>query len=383
MTESPLDDALLERFRGRAASYDHENAFFAPDLEELRSCGYLALLVPVELGGLGASLREASVDQARLASAAPATALGVNMHLVWTSVAKILRDRGDDSLEWLLREAAEGQIFAFGVSEAGNDAVLFDSNTKAEPLPDGSYRFTGTKIFTSLAPAWTRLGLFGRDDSDPAAPALVWGFLDRAAEGHRTLDDWDALGMRASQSRSTVLDGAIVPASRIVRRLPVGPNPDPLVFGIFASFSLLVASVYTGLGDRALDLAVEAARRRVSPQTGASYAEDPDVRHRIAHASIAHRALRLELDALTRDVDEQVNRGASWFADLAAMKIRATETSRDTVDAAIRVAGGAAYGAGSELSRLWRDVAAGIFHPSDDESAHRTVANELLGPLPS
>lgn len=380
MSASPLDDALLDRIRGRAAAYDHENAFFTMDLEELRGAGYLALLVPEELGGLGASLREASVAQARLAAAAPATALGVNMHLVWTAVAKILRDRGDTSLEWLLRETVEGQIFAFGVSEAGNDAVLFDSSTRAERQEDGSYRFTGRKVFTSLSPVWTRLGLFGRDDADPQDPRLVWGFLDRSAPGHQSLDDWDALGMRASQSRTTILDEAPVEADRIVRVLPVGPNGDPFVFGIFAAFSLLVASVYTGIGDRALELAAEAARRRVSPQTGLSYAQDSDVRHRIAHASIGHRALRLGLETLTRDVDAGADRGPHWFADLAAMKVRATETARETVEAAIRVAGGAAYGAGSELSRLYRDVLAGIFHPSDDESAHRTVATELLGP---
>ena len=30
---------------------------------------------------------------------------------------------------------------------------------------------------------------------------------------------------------------------------------------------------------------------------------------------------------------------------------------------------------------LYRDVLAGMFHPSDDESAHNTVANAWLGPL--
>ena len=34
-----------------------------------------------------------------------------------------------------------------------------------------------------------------------------------------------------------------------------------------------------------------------------------------------------------------------------------------------------------ELERLYRDVLAGMFHPSDDESAHNTVANAWLGPL--
>jgi alkylation response protein AidB-like acyl-CoA dehydrogenase len=53
------------------------------------------------------------------------------------------------------------------------------------------------------------------------------------------------------------------------------------------------------------------------------------------------------------------------------------------VDVAVRVSGGASYFRGSELERLYRDVLAGIFHPSNDESAHTTVANAWLGPLES
>jgi len=51
------------------------------------------------------------------------------------------------------------------------------------------------------------------------------------------------------------------------------------------------------------------------------------------------------------------------------------------VDLALQVSGGASYYTGGELGRLYRDVLAGIFHPSDDESAHSTVAQSVLGPL--
>ncbi|MFV0320582.1 MAG: acyl-CoA dehydrogenase family protein, partial [Microbacterium sp.] len=149
-----LPDALLERFRERAAAHDRENTFPDDDLAELRALGYTAILVPRELGGGGLGLAEASILQQRLAAAAPATALSVNMHLIWTGVAKVLADRGIDSLRFVQQGAAAGEVFAFGISEAGNDLVLFGSDTDAAPRPDGSYAFTGTKIFTSLAPVW-------------------------------------------------------------------------------------------------------------------------------------------------------------------------------------------------------------------------------------
>jgi alkylation response protein AidB-like acyl-CoA dehydrogenase len=146
-----LTQELLDRIRSRAAGYDRENAFFTEDLNELRAVGYLK----------PRSLLETARDQRMLAAYGPATALGINMHLVWTGVARVLHDRGDSSLDWVLADAEAGELFAFGNSEAGNDLVLWDSTTTAETV-EGGYAFTGTKIFTSLTPAWTRLGIFGR-----------------------------------------------------------------------------------------------------------------------------------------------------------------------------------------------------------------------------
>ncbi|MFF1572983.1 acyl-CoA dehydrogenase family protein [Leifsonia sp. NPDC058292] len=375
-----LTDGLLERIRSRAAGYDAANSFFLEDFEELTQVGYLKALVPTEYGGRGLTLKQVAREQVRLAGAAPATALAVNMHLVWTGVAKVLRDRGDDSLDFLLREAGAGEVFAFGLSEPGNDLVLFGSTTEAHPEPDGSYRYVGTKIFTSLSPGWTRLGTMGLDTASADAPKIVYGFVSREGCGFEIREDWDTIGMRASQSNTTVLDGALAPADRVVRRLDPGPNADPLVFAIFATFEILLAAVYTGIGARALDLAVAAAHRRKSLKNdGRSYASDPDIRWRVADAAIAQDALLPQLDSLAHDVDSLADHGAQWFPKLVGLKVRATETARQVVDQAIRVSGGSTYFSGSELGRLYRDVLAGIFHPSDDESAHSTVANAWLG----
>jgi len=361
-----LSAELLDRIRSRAAGYDAANEFFWDDLAELKDAGYLA----------PRSLLETARDQRILAAYAPATALGINMHLVWTGVARLLSERGDNSLDWVLEDAANGELFAFGNSEPGNDLVLFDSLTKAETV-DGGYAFTGTKIFTSLSPAWTRLGIFGRQGDE-----LVHGFITRDTPGWRALDDWDTLGMRATQSHSTVLEGAVVPSDRIARRLPVGPSADPFIFGIFANFLLLISSVYAGIADRALELSVEAAQRRTSLKNdGAAYSQDPDIRWRIADAALAVDALGPQIEALASDVDGLVNHGADWFRKLTGVKHRSTEAARYVVDQAMRVAGGGGYRTTSELARLQRDVLAGIYHPSDTESVHSTVATNLLGPL--
>src|SRR6185312_2047080 len=93
-----LTDDLLGRIRSRAPGYDAGNTFCTEDLAELRGTGYLACMVPVDRGGLGWGLERTTAAQRLLAAHAPATALAVNMHLVWSAVAQLLAARGDDRL---------------------------------------------------------------------------------------------------------------------------------------------------------------------------------------------------------------------------------------------------------------------------------------------
>ncbi|WAP50394.1 acyl-CoA/acyl-ACP dehydrogenase [Arthrobacter sp. ATA002] len=376
-----LTPELLDRLRSRAAGYDHDNAFFAEDLDDLRAAGYLSLFTPEAAGGAGFTIPQVVQAQRLLATAAPATALAVNMHHVWCGVAHLLSLRGDDSLAFVLDDAARGELYAFGVSEPGNTAVLFDSFTAAQPLGDGSYAFTGTKIFTSLSPAWTRLGIFGRDDSDPQEPRLVFGFAPRGTEGITVKDDWNTMGMRASQSCTTVLDNAVLEADQLVRTTPVGPHRDAFVFGIFSLFETLLSAVYTGVGDRAVELAVEAAQGRTTVG-GAPVAHDPHTRWKVADAAIRMDGIHPQLEAIARDLEAGTDHSSLWFPRLSSLKYRATETARSVVETAVRVSGGRSYFRGAELERLYRDVLAGMFHPSSEDSVHASVANAWLGPVP-
>jgi alkylation response protein AidB-like acyl-CoA dehydrogenase len=97
------------------------------------------MAVPKELGGRGLSLTEVCREQRNLAYYAHATALAVNMHLYWTGMAADLWRAGDKSAEWLLKEAAAGEVFAAGHAESGNDLTVILSTMKAERA-EGGYR---------------------------------------------------------------------------------------------------------------------------------------------------------------------------------------------------------------------------------------------------
>jgi alkylation response protein AidB-like acyl-CoA dehydrogenase len=187
--------------------------------------------------------------------------------------------------------------------------------------------------------------------------------------------------MRATQSYTTALDGAVVAESKVARRLPVGPNEDPFTVAIFQNFLLLVSSVYAGIADRALELAVAGVRSKKSAlEDGAHYAEDPDIRRQAAASAIAVDALAPQITTYSSWVDSGSVPDEHWFRLLSGIKHQSVETARSVVDSALRMVGGGAYRSSHELSRLQRDVLAGVYHPSDTEAVHRTVAFDLLGP---
>ncbi len=97
--------------------------------------------------------------------------------------------------------------------------------------------------------------------------------------------------------------------------------------------------------------------------------------------ALAYEALPPQLAALARDIDSLADHGGRWFSLLAGVKHRAVTMAKSVVDDAILVGGGSAYFSRTELSRLYRDVLAGMFHPSDPESAHSTAAAAWLGPV--
>jgi alkylation response protein AidB-like acyl-CoA dehydrogenase len=372
-----LSESLIDRCGQRAATYDRENRFFADDFEELRQAGYLQLAVPREFGGHGLSLAEVCQEQRRLAYRAPATALATNMHIYWTGVAADLYRMGDSSLTWLLQEAAGGEVFAAGHGESGNDLPLLLSTSAAEPV-EGGYRFTGRKMFGSLTPVWTRLGLHGMDVSNPEQPMIIHAFMPRDTEGYEIKATWDTLGMRATRSDDTILNGAFVPDRYIARRVPAGAM-DPFIGAVFAWALLNFGNIYYAIALRARDLAVNSARKKTSLGVSRSMAYHPEVQHQVAEMTLAIDAIGPHLDRVAQDWSEGVDHGAQWPSKIVSAKYHAVESAKRVVDLAMDISGGAGMFKVSELERLYRDVRCGGFHPANSALVHEIVGKTTLG----
>jgi alkylation response protein AidB-like acyl-CoA dehydrogenase len=375
---SVLSEEMLARFASRASSYDRENRFLEEDFEELRTTKYLLTPLPSEFGGAGMTLAQVCREQRRLAYHAPATALAVNMHLYWVGVAADLWRRGDVSLEWLLREAAAGEIFAAGHAESGNDVPVLLSTTKAERV-DGGYRFTGRKHFGSLTPVWTRFGLHGMDTSNPSQSKIVHAFMPRDTAGYTIKETWDVLGMRATRSDDTLLENAFVPDRYVARIVPAGgAGVDHFVLAVFAWALMGFGNIYYGLAKRALDQSITAVKSKGSLALARSTAYHPEVQHAIAEMVIELESIGPHLEAVAEDWSNGVDHGAHWPSKIFAAKYRAVEGSWRVVDLGLDVTGGLGIFCSAGYERLIRDARLGRIHPANSFLTHEVVAKTAL-----
>ena len=379
---SVLSDDLLERCAQRAAGYDRENRFFFEDFDELREAKYLLAAVPQEFGGLGLTLSEICHEQRRLACRSAPTALGINMHFLATGIAADLWRKGDESQVWILEEAARGAVFAYGHAESGNDLEVMYSATRAERV-DGGYRFFGHRNFGTLTPVWNWLNIYGLDSADPNNPKIVHAVMQRDTLGYRIVETWDTLGMRATASQDTVLEGAFVPHRYVIRtRGPGFAGADEFILTMFGRFEPTIANIYIGLAERARDLTIERIRKKTSvAEMTRSMAYHPGVQQAIADIVIELEGMIAHADRIAEDWTNGVDHGGMWPAKLVAAKYHCVEGAFRAVDGAMDVSGGRGMFKGDELERLYRDVRCGRFHPANAMTVHEVVGKSALGVL--
>jgi alkylation response protein AidB-like acyl-CoA dehydrogenase len=377
-----LSDEMLVRFHERAPVYDRENRFFTEDFEELRDIGYLKLNVPKELGGLGLSLAQVCREQRRLAYYAPATAVAMNMHLYWTGAASDAWRMGDKSVEWILRGAVAGDVFAAGHAEGGNDVGVMYSTSKAERV-DGGYVFTGRKSFGSLSPVWSYLGLHAMETNGNGLEGakIVHAFMPRSAQGYTIRETWDTLGMRATRSDDTVLERVFVPDQYIARVVPVGfGGADPFIFSVFAWFLCNIGNIYYAIARRALDLTIQNVKTKTSvAMSQHTMDHHPAVQMTIADMVLQLEAIEPQLERTAEDWSNGVDHGHNWMIKLLGTKYNAVEGAWKVVDSAFELGGGFGIFKKNELERLFRDARLGRIHPTNSALTRELVAKTALG----
>lgn len=346
------------------AGHDRDATFVTEAYDEAHACGYLRLPVPVELGGLGASLRQVVLAEEELGRYSGAAALSAAMHLYLTLVQVWRRRRGAPDAEGVLRKIAADRLVM--ATSGGSDWVC--PTTTAVEVP-GGYRLDGRKQFCSQAPVAGVISTSATlGEPGPDAVVLHAG-VPMSSPGVSIVETWDTLGMRGTASHDVVFDGVFLPAEKVVGKRPYGVLTGPLLAAVI-HFAPVAGAAYLGVARGACDEAERLAARRGEPAASAV--------RQIGEMRARLRVARWALLGAVADMGDDPALDDATLATVLTAKRHAVVEARAVVDTALEVAGGAAFYRRSPLERAYRDVRGGPFHPLPPEATLTLLGEQSL-----
>ena len=229
-----IAEELAEQLAARAAEHDRDGTYPFEAIDALKTAGYFAAPIPIELGGLGvSSTHDLVVASSRLARGDASVAIGVNMHLVavlnmvrrhQVAVAAGAERRARAFAASLEQIVHDGVVLAAAISEPGQD--LTRPGTVATRTSSG-WRIDGRKMFCTMSPAATDLYVAVTYVDQDGVERYAYAMVPTGAPGVIIHDDWDAMGMRASGSNSVSLEGVELPEAGVRGGFVAG---DPLPY---------------------------------------------------------------------------------------------------------------------------------------------------------
>lgn len=241
---------------------------------------------------------------------------------------------------------------------------------------------------------------------DHAEWAIV-GFRRKNAEGtqdycfavlprndYAIRDDWYAVGMRGSGSKTLIIENAFVPEHRIQKAKDMmegksggfGLYPDSKIF--YSPYRPYFASGFStvslGVAERMLDVFREKTRTRVRAYTGAAVGAATPALMRLAESTHQVAAARAFLEKTWQEHAEHSERqeypSRETLAFWRTNQGYATKMCIQAVDRLMEAAGGGAWFETNELQRLFRDAhLTGAHAYTDYDVCAQILGRELMG----
>jgi alkylation response protein AidB-like acyl-CoA dehydrogenase len=351
-------------FAARAERYDREASFPFENYAELRADGLLALTVPERYGGVGADFETYCLTAAEMGRFCGATALTFNMHACSSLWSGPLADDLEMSAEQRAeheerrrlhykRIVEDGAVYAQPFSEGSAAAAGKAPFGTLARRADGGWVLSGRKIFASLSGAADYYGvLCSEDKPELSMRDTLYLAVPAKAEGLKIVGPWDPLGMRATVSRTLLLENVFV--SDEAQLLPRGvyfqaASRWPHMF-------LTLAPSYMGIARAAYDFTIAYLRGEL---------EGVGVKRRMyptKQIAVAEMFITLQqTEALFRAVIAEARVDPPKAARLRAYAAQFTimENANELCRLAIRTCGGQSMLKSLPLERLYRDSRCG------------------------
>jgi alkylation response protein AidB-like acyl-CoA dehydrogenase len=234
----------------------------SPGIAAFRDAGGPALIVPADLGGLGASALEALWIQRAIGSRSPSLAVATTMHHF--SVASLAAmSETSEGMDWMLLQAIakDNLLLASGFAEGRPDGQILRPTMTATQTPEG-VRVSGIKRPCSLARSMDLLtASVMLPRLDGPGEQLGVALIPSKGEGVSVSSFWSSFALGGAESDQVTLADVLVPPELLVRtEVGEGEQLDDIQNAAFLWFELLMIGSYMGAASALVERALGSDR---------------------------------------------------------------------------------------------------------------------------
>lgn len=374
-----LAEPVAQALAATAIERDRVGGHAAAERERIRQSGLLALTIPAEHGGLGASWPTFYRVLRRLAQADSALAHVFAFHHL--QLAGVLLYGNVEQQERLLGQTLSQRWFW------GNALNPLDKRLAATDSA-GGYRLDGVKSFASGSVGSDMLTVSAWHA--PTHSPLI-AVLPTSADGITVHADWDAFGQRQTDSGTISFEAVDLPRADVLQRPGTTPTPRATLRSQIAQ--LIMTNLYLGISQGALAAGLRFNREEARPwfQSGvAASVDDPFVQHRYGELRLLVRPAEALADAAADTLQQALDQGDALTAAgrgqvaiaIAEAKVLAHRAAVEVSGQLFELTGARSTSARYGLDRFWRNARVHTLHDPVDYKLRDIGRHALSGEWP-
>lgn len=362
--------ATCERvLKPKAAEVDRQRMVPQDNLRELARVGYMGLLIPETFGGNKGDMVCFLVGTEEVARSCPSTALVAGTSLMRFGLPTILY-ASQTQKERILPRLAKGELrgaWAHTEPQGGCDTERLCTEAV---LSQEGFSLSGQKAYVLNGPEASALLVAASLTSPKAEREAKKVFLvEEPCQGLKRGPLTPTAGARGARVCGLELKDCLVPRDSL---LGGEEGPSPKSIEGLPQAPLLMAGYSIGVGQAALELAIQRARERITFGR-------PIVSYQEVHFRIADMYVSV-------DVARQLALKAAWLVDSgrgswmesSLAKLFASEMILSCAQSCVHIHGGSGLVEGSEADRLLRDSRMPLILGGTAEMHRLGIAGEVL-----
>ncbi|EPD53571.1 acyl-CoA dehydrogenase [Paenisporosarcina sp. FSL H8-0542] len=329
-----------------AIERDRTKAFPKEIFKQLADMGMMGLPFSEEYGGAGADTISFAIVTEELSRACASTGITYSAHISLGGAPLNLFGTEEQKHKYLTPICTGESFGAFGLTEpnAGSDA----GGTQTRAVEDGDdFVINGSKVYITNASYAKHLAITaitGVVDGKKEISAII---VPTDAEGFTVIDNYEKMGLNASNTTELVLENVRVPKENLLGKRGEG----------FRQFLVTLDGGRIGIGAMAVGIAQAAFDRALRYSKERKQFGKPLSDFQITQFKLADMAMKIELArTMVYKAAWLKDQGRPFSKEASMCKLYASEIAMQIADQAVQIHGGYGYMKEYEVERYMRDA---------------------------